>query len=177
MLDAALADIAHVDDVPGDGRVVEQVGEPHLDPPRGAVGAADRQVGGDDRARVGAQPVEEIDDRVGVVGIDPREVEARQVGGVAAEEVAGRGTRVLDLARVADHEDRVGRVLHEGAEAFLALALSHFGELLVALPTGHERDHDRGDARLEHREAVTHRLAESSTARDRARRRARRERS
>ena len=131
--DASFADVAHVAHVAADRRVLEEVREADLHPSRRAVGPADRDVGRLDATRARPQPAEDLADRLGVVGIDPREIEALELGRVAAEEMPGGRARVHHAAGVVDHQDRVRCVLHERAEPLLRLAFRAFGPFLFAL--------------------------------------------
>ena len=130
---AARADVPHVAHEPFHRRVVDQVREVHLHPLRAAVGPADRHLGDLELTRSRLQLAEQPLDGFGVVGVDPVDVETGELLGRATEEVPHRGAGVLHRAAVLDDEDRVGGVLHERAEAVLALALLPLGELLVRL--------------------------------------------
>ena len=117
---AAVAGVAHVEHVAGDGRIVQAVGGDDVEVaiPTVTVGEAQREVARMVRAAAGLGEV--AVQRGAVVGVDEvAEMAARRGAGVVGEHAADRGGLPADALVGADDRDHVGRVLHDRGQPAL----------------------------------------------------------
>ena len=162
-----IGDVAGVRDDAEHRGIVAVVGRDHLDPAQLAVGALEAVADRLGRARRRAQPFEQRGQRGPVFLVEP-EVD-RNVGvvfGIEAEEAPRARAAVRDPAALADDRDHVGGVLHERAEAHLALAQRELGPLLIAhVGDDHDRGHDASLRVAQRRDRDVRRRAASPSRR------------
>ena len=134
----AIGDVADVADDPADRVLVELVRARGVEPPPRAVGVADAYLEPLGDVGLGHQTTERAGGGFHVARVHEADDALDDLGRAVAEDHADRRGRAGDHAGAVDHDDRAGRVLHQGVETRLAL-----GDLL-ACPAG--LGHQPGDA-------------------------------